>query len=114
MAWMQRRRMRLRDQRQGAGRVRAGHGRAGDIAEQFARVFFPAGRQPELDLYDLSGNVWEWCRNKYDKLGDTAVDQSGDRRTWRGGSWLDAPGLARAASRLRLNPNFCHQGQIDD
>ncbi len=63
---------------------------------------FPAGRQPVLDLYDMSGNVWEWCRNKYRKPEDTRVDESGDSRALRGGSWGHYRGLARGVPRLVL------------
>ncbi len=60
---------------------------------------YPLGRQPHSDLYDLSGNVWEWCANKYDTPDMSDVDQSGDYRTLRGGSWNYGSGLCRAAYR---------------
>ncbi len=63
---------------------------------------YPTGKQPNLDLYDLSGNVWEWCRNKY---ADTAIekpDRSGASRALRGGSWnLRRPQCARVLPLLR-------------
>ncbi|MCP5097209.1 MAG: SUMF1/EgtB/PvdO family nonheme iron enzyme, partial [Chloroflexi bacterium] len=46
---------------------------------------FADGVNPALNLYDLSGNVWEWCCNKYKNPDDVSVDQSGDMRTLRGG-----------------------------
>lgn len=75
------------------------------LGETSAVGIFPAGQQPELHLYDLSGNVWEWCRNKYRNTDDTAVDESGDARILRGGSWAINPDLARAAFRLGSNPH---------
>ena len=74
------------------------------LRETSAVGLFPAGRQPVLDLYDLSGNVWEWCRNKYDKPEETAVDDSDDTRTLRGGSWCDASRLRPRGVPQRPHP----------
>jgi formylglycine-generating enzyme required for sulfatase activity len=71
----------------------------GNIVSTIAVGIYPAGRQPELDLYDLSGNVWEWCRNKYDNPDDDRVDAGGTRRALRGGSWNGFRDGARATAR---------------
>lgn len=68
---------------------------------------YPAGRQPELELYDLSGDVWEWCRNKYNNPDDDRVDAGGDWRALRGGSWYNERRFARAAYRLARHPDLC-------
>ena len=59
-------------------------------------------------LHDMHGNVWEWVQDCWNGSYEGApVDgsawESGDcgRRVLRGGSWLDVPGLLRAAYRLR-------------
>lgn len=75
------------------------------LSQTSAVGLFPAGRQSELDLYDMSGNVWEWCRNKYDDPQDEQVDQSNTSRTLRGGSWADYVDSCRAASRHDYGPN---------
>ena len=66
---------------------------------------YPDGQNQALDLYDLSGNVWEWCRNKFEKPDDADVDASGERRVLRGGSWLNNQYNARAAFRDYLLPS---------
>ncbi|WP_374689185.1 SUMF1/EgtB/PvdO family nonheme iron enzyme, partial [Promineifilum sp.] len=78
----------------------------GAIGRTSAVGIFPQGVSPALALYDLGGNVWEWCRNKYDHPDDDAVDASGARRVVRGGSWDGNQDLARAAARDHALPDF--------
>jgi formylglycine-generating enzyme required for sulfatase activity len=66
---------------------------------------YPRGINTALALYDLSGNVWEWCRNKYDQPDEVQVDESGATRSLRGGSWCDFSSFARVASRSRGLPH---------
>jgi sulfatase modifying factor 1 len=44
-----------------------------------------AKKPNELGLYDMSGNVREWCWNWY---GDALNSEIGSARVWRGGCWL--------------------------
>ncbi|HRQ36508.1 MAG TPA: SUMF1/EgtB/PvdO family nonheme iron enzyme [Chloroflexota bacterium] len=74
------------------------------IGQTTAVGLYPSGRNVALDLYDLSGNVWEWCRNKFQNPDKEAVDQSSGWRVWRGGSWINLADDARAACRFNFDP----------
>jgi formylglycine-generating enzyme required for sulfatase activity len=75
-----------------------------DVGQPTAVGLYPHGVNPELNLYDLSGNVWEWCRNKYQTPDDEGIDDSNDWRVLRGGSFLSLANRARAAYRANLVP----------
>jgi formylglycine-generating enzyme required for sulfatase activity len=51
-------------------------------------------------LCDMNGNVWQWCKNKYD---DQAI-----RRVLRGGCWFSMPWYCRAAERNSYAPGDCN------
>ncbi len=78
---------------------------------QMATTFPVKEKQPnELGIYDMSGNVWEWCQDWYDKdyKGNTANVPDTIKcieRVMRGGSWRSNRGHCRIVNRMRESPN---------
>lgn len=63
----------------------------------------------ELGIYDMSGNVWEWCYDLYDyykilSVSDPKGPEKGDGRIVRGGSWYIEAQNARCCYRSHRKP----------
>ena len=66
---------------------------------------YPDGQNELSRLFDLSGNVLEWCHNAdFNRdINDLEVDEKG--RVLRGGSWFYSRNSARLASRSSFAPD---------
>jgi len=69
-----------------------------------------ARKQPNAwGLYDMHGNVYEWCRDwsgnyPLNSVTDPTGPSTGSRRVFRGGSWLSLAESCRSADRNGIEP----------
>lgn len=74
----------------------------------------PVGKKTanELGLFDMSGNVWEWCQDWYEGAyykhtpkDDPKGPDAGSYKVIRGGSWFNFPWICRVGLRYNSLPN---------
>lgn len=82
--------------------------RVGWYNENSSGTTHPVGMKldNELGIFDMSGNVWEWCSDNYSS--SYSSPRNSPYRVYRGGSWHNSPELCRSALRCDGSPGGRH------
>ena len=89
----------------------------GSAKAEYRKQTVPVGSFPPnaFGLYDMHGNVWEWCQDQWHGSyegapSDGSAWEGGEKlsRVLRGGSWDFRPRHCRAANRGSHPPDYCN------
>ena len=93
----------------------AGSNHIGDVAwaaSNSGKTTHPVGQKScnRCGLYDMSGNVYEWCSSWYapytvETMNNPLGPDSGEDKVFRGGSWKYSDTYCRVTYRPHTNPN---------
>jgi len=91
-----------------AGEALRANYRTNDLTKHGFRLTAPVGSFPPngSGLFDMAGNVSEWCLDRYHPLGSGGPFKPGVLRVLKGGSWYSWARDLRAAARQSAPPDY--------